>query len=548
MCGIYGGHPSQLDPHCGKLLHHRGPDQAGEVTIPLADGSPFLLGQTRLNVVDRHDIHPIPFARDEATILFNGEIYNWRQLRGELEAKGWQCQTATDTEIALLAYLEWGEACLHRFNGMFALAIWHGETLFLARDRMGKKPLFYSHTREGFAFASEIKCFSTLEFRELELCTMLEFYFDEHTPFAGILSLLPGESLTYHPATDAAEKKRWWRFPRQQPELDDPDAAVREFLDIFTDACALRRAADVPVTLFLSGGIDSSLIQAVLKLDVTYTCQFKEFEKSINERALVQEFAQQAGFEARMLSPGREAFFSHFPAMARYIEFPIGSFTLFPLYCLARQARQDGFKVALSGEGADELFNGYYRNELLLAEDAGIREALQGDYRELCRRYFGSPLERFCRMASRRGLADVHPLVEALAPWWREELGFAHNISFVESTLFLQPLLTMADRMSMANALETRNPFLDYRIVEFAARLDPGLKVRDGHGKWVLRQALRTLVGPDLGIVRRTVKHGLPSPVNLWLFKKNAFDRQDWNRLLLGECLKQLSRGFEETK
>ena len=145
-------------------------------------------------------------------------------------------------------------------------------------------------------------------------------------------------------------------------------------------------------------------------------------------------------------------------------------------------------------------------------------------------------------MATRQGLAGVPLLIDFFSRIWRPERSFAQNLSVVESTVFLQPLLVMADRLSMGNSLEVRNPFLDHRIVEFSTRLHDRLKFRDGQGKWVLRQALRRLVGADLGITRRTVKHGLPAPVNLWLFKTSAFDRKDWNALLFGECLKQLMR------
>ena len=150
-------------------------------------------------------------------------------------------------------------------------------------------------------------------------------------------------------------------------------------------------------------------------------------------------------------------------------------------------------------------------------------------------------------MVSRQGLAGVPLLLDFFAPRWRPDRSFAQNLSVIEATVFLQPLLVMADRLSMGNSLEVRNPFLDYRLVEFSARLADRLKFRDGQGKWLLRQALRRLVGPDLGIVTRPVKHGLPAPVNQWLFKSSAFDRKDWNQLLFGECLKQLARAHDPT-
>lgn len=546
MCGIYGGSPELLSEQAPELLRHRGPDQQGQVLVRCADGRSLLIGQTRLSVVYKKDV-PTPMQRDGAVITFNGEIYNWAALRRELEDKGWRFQTPTDTEVVLCAYLEWGAACLDRFNGMFAFAIWHDGQLFLARDRMGKKPLFYTHGREGFAFASELKVIRGLELQEVPICQALEFYFDEHTPFRDVKSVRPGEYLLYAPGDNRLRRQRWWRFPEFEQSIDDEERAVTQLLDLLQDACAIRKVADVPVTIFLSGGIDSSLVQAIVKCDVSYTVQFAEFENTINEREYVYEFAQRLGFEPRIVTPTREEFLDTFADLARYIEFPVGSFSVFPLFCLSRQARRDGFVVALSGEGADELFTGYYRNELLLREAERVAEDLDGPYGTLCRRYFGSDLERFCRMATRQGLGGVPLLVDYITPLWSERNTLAQNLSLVEATIFMQPLLVMADRLAMGNSLEVRNPYLDHRIVEFSTKLSDRLRYRDGQGKWLLRQALRRLVGDDLGVTQRRIKHGLPAPVNQWLFNRSAFDRKDWNHILLGECLKQLAAAQSPT-
>jgi asparagine synthase (glutamine-hydrolysing) len=511
------------------------------VEVQGADGHPLVMGQTRLNIVCKENV-PTPMQRGGATLAFNGEIYNWGELRAELEAKGHRFTTRTDTEVVLCAFLEWGPACLDRLNGMFAIAIWHRDRLFLARDRLGKKPLFYSHGAKGLGFASELKCFKDLDFEEVPICQALEFYFDEHTPFRNVKSLRPGEYLLYTPATNDLSLCRWWSFPTPEQEITGEREAVTEFLDLFTDACRIRKVADVPVTIFLSGGIDSSLIQAVLRCDVSYTVQFAEFEDTINEKQYVLEFAERLGFEPRIVTPTRDDFLETFPELARFIEFPVGSSSLLPLFCLARQARREGFVVALSGEGADELFNGYYRNELLLREERAWEGDFEGPYGTLCRRYFGTPVERFCRMASRQGLPGVPLLLDFFGPMWRPDRSFAQNLSFIETTVFMQPLLVMADRLSMGNSLEVRNPFLDYRLVEFSTRLADHLKFREGRGKWVLREALKRLVGPTLGITQRPIKHGLPAPVNQWLFRSSAFDRKDWNQVLFGECLKQLAR------
>ncbi|MEJ7730207.1 MAG: asparagine synthase (glutamine-hydrolyzing) [Polyangiaceae bacterium] len=541
MCGIFGGTPDLLNGSPEALLRHRGPDQQGRLPATSRGGKQLIIGGTRLSVVYKKDV-PTPMPRGEAIISFNGEIYNWRELRQALEQEGHRFETPTDTEVVLAAFEQWGPACLDRLNGMFALAIWDGQRLFLARDRLGKKPLFYAHTGGGLAFASELKCFRHLDFAEVPICEALEFYFDEHTPFRNVKSVRPGEHLVWEPDEDRVTLTRWWSFPEHTAEIVDEKQAVDGFLDVFQSACQLRQLADVPVTVFLSGGVDSSLIQAVLGLPVTYTVQFAEFQATIDEEAYVTEFARARKFEPRIVRPTKDDFLETFSDLARHIEFPVGSFSVFPLFCVSRQARRDGFVVAISGEGSDELFNGYYRNELLLREDADLAADFAGPYGTLCRRYFGSPLERFCRMASRQGMPGVPALIEYFAPRWDDRRTMGQNLSRIESTVFLQPLLVMADRLSMGNSLEVRNPFLDHRVVSFSCQVADSLKYKDGQGKYVLRRALEQLVGTELGITKRRIKHGLPAPVNQWLFNRNAFDRKDYNHVLLGECLRQLAR------
>jgi len=496
---------------------------------------------TRLSIVDTDEMS-VPWEVDGLVISFNGEIYNWRELRDELISLGYQFRTETDTEVVLAAYREWGTTCLDRFNGMFSIAIWDGEGFFLCRDRFGKKPLFLRLAEGTIAFASEVKSFNNLTYEPVAQADALEFYFDEHTPFRTVTSVRPAEWLYWNAADGSVTREQWWSFPDYAGDLTDMREALDIFLPLFTDACQLRAQAGVPVTMFLSGGIDSSLIQAIMRFDTTFTVQFEEFEDFLNEQELTAELAAYLGFDNHVIRPDRDDFADCLPLLARHIEFPVGSFSIFPLYCLSRAARAQGFEVALSGEGADELFNGYYRNEILLGENQWIEEHVSEQYSALGNRYFGTQLDRYVRMASRHGDEDTEILKGLLTPLWNESAPLHHNIAAVESQLFMQPLLTMADRMSMANSFEVRNPFLDHRIVEFSTRLASNLRFHEGRGKALLRAALREVLGnDDLGVVRRQVKHGLPAPVNQWVFNTKDLDRKAWNDLLIGECLRQLT-------
>jgi asparagine synthase (glutamine-hydrolysing) len=542
MCGILGGVNTRFNTGSVDRLRHRGPDQISLVEECLDQARTLTLGQTRLNVVDKRDI-TLPIRRDGGAILFNGEIYNWREIRSELERLGQSFDTQTDTEVALAAYQQWGSACLSRFNGMFALAIWDGRRFFCARDRMGKKPFFYRLRRDCFEFASEIKVFSDLSFVGNEIFDLLEFCPNEHTIYRDIFALKPGHYLNYDPRRGTLEIAAYWDIPHHAGErISDEREAVDRFIELLEDSVRLRMRADVPIAIFLSGGIDSSLLAALARPKDAYTCQFDEFASTINEEQYARDLAARLGIDLHVVRPTKEEFLSDLPRLAYHLEMPTGSFSVFPLYRLAHAARADGYKVVLSGEGSDELFAGYARNEFLLARTLDALDERVAHYMSMLRRFEGSGLDRFCRMASRSGLQGAALLRSYLSNLWSDQKSMLDNICYIESRVFLQPLLQMADRMTMANSLEARNPFLDHRIVEFAFMLDESLKYRDGVGKWIVKVAAEKILPRGTLALGRAVKHGLPTPVNLWMQGSHSFDRKYWNALITAECIKTLQR------
>ncbi len=540
MCGILGGINTSFGERSTARFGHRGPDQSSFVTETAGDFGTVVLGQTRLNIVDRENID-LPVRLGDAAILFNGEIYNHQELRRELEALGWLFQTSTDTEVALAAYLQWGTDCLRRFNGMFALVVWDGRRFFCARDRMGKKPFFYRYNDTKFEFSSEIKAFDDLEFITQDVFDLFEFCFNEHTLFRDILALRPGHYLIYDLHRGTCDTRAYWDIEHQVGQkITDEREAVDTFIELLEDAVRLRQQADVPVTMFLAGGIDSSLIATLARIDEVFTCQFDEFRDTINEERYVRDLAEKVGFNVNMVRPTKEQFFHDLAAMAYHLEMPTGSFSVFPLYRLALAAREAGFKVTLSGEGSDEIFCGYARNEFLLADELSPTGAKQQHYASMLRRYHGSGLDRFCRMASRSGLVGASLMKMFLTEHWSERRSILENICYIESRIFLQPLLQMTDRMTMAHSIEGRCPFLDHRIVEFAFSLDDSLRYRNGLGKWLVHQALLRLLPADTLVLHRGVKDGLPTPANLWMQGRHTFDRKHWNALMTAECIKSL--------
>jgi asparagine synthase (glutamine-hydrolysing) len=540
VCGILGGINTGFDEGSLQRLRHRGPDQS---CLAFEDASGYgrvALGQTRLNVVDRADIK-LPVRIGTNTILLNGEIYNHIELRGELEAHGWRFATRTDTEVALAAYLEWGPECLTRFNGMFAVAIWDGERFFCARDRMGQKPLFYRYGAGRFEFASEIKAFDDLEFVPQDVFDLFEFCPNEYTLYRDVYALPPASYLVYDLTRGTCCTRAYWDIEHQIGQRITNEAeAVDRFIELFKEAVRLRLRADVDVSLFLSGGLDSALIAACAGVHEAFTCQFEEFADTIDEARYAADLAHRLGLDLHVVRPTRDQFLHDLSDMAYHLEMPTGSFSVFPLYRLARACHEAGYKVALSGEGADELFGGYVRNELLTGDSQLGMDPRYRDYASMLERFEGGDLDRFCRMASRSGLTGAALMTMFLANHWSDRKSMLENICYVESRIFLQPLLQMGDRMSMAHGVEVRCPYLDHRIVEFAFSLDDSLRCRDGVGKWIINRAAARLLPRGSLTLGRPVKHGLPTPVNLWLRGRHSFDRRYWNTLMTAECMKAL--------
>lgn len=540
MCGILGGLNTRFNSDSLDRLHHRGPDQESFITQEVSGHGRVQLGQTRLNVVYRADIE-LPVRVGDAIILFNGEIYNHPDLRSELEHLGWSFQTRTDTEVALVAYLQWGSDCLARFNGMFAMVVWDGRRFFCARDRMGQKPLFCRYGDNTFEFASEIKAFDRLQMVQRDTFDLFEFAFDDCTIYADIFAVKPGHYLIYDVERGAWHTRCYWDVEhRTGNRITNPRRAVNQLIELLEDSVRLRMRADVPVTLFLSGGIDSSLIAVLSGVEQAFTCQFDEFRTIINEERYVRDLEPRTNIDVHFVRPTKEQFTHDLPRLSYHLEMPTGSFSVFPLYRLAKACREGGFKVALSGEGADELFAGYARNAYLLDDGSQPHDEGTRHYASMLGRYQGSALDRFCRMASRSGLMGASLMKMFLTPLWDDRRTPLENICYLETKVFLQPLLQMGDRMSMAHGVEARCPFLDHRIVEFAFSLDDSLRFRDGRGKWIVREAARKLLPDSALVLQRTVKDGLPAPVNLWMHGRHSFDRKYWNSLMLAECIKNL--------
>lgn len=508
MCGISGlagcGISQERVAAMVGALGHRGPDGNGAYVDPRGRCG---LGHNRLSIIDLSDagLQPMADRSGRRWLAFNGEIYNHLELREELE--GYPFRSTSDSEVILAAYDRWGTACVERFIGMFAFAIWDEESgkLFCARDRLGIKPFNYAHIGADFAFASEIKALiaAGLEARadrETWAVYLNHGVYDhsDATFFEGVRELPPGHTLTWREGR--TEIAKYWDTTAGGERLELSDEEAMDRLDaLIADAVRLRLRSDVPLGVNLSGGLDSSLLFAFVDAADEAAGELNCFTASFDDPRY-----DEAQFAANL--PRRRKWIQHVerlgPAEAwalidplmRHEEAPFGGIGTLAYYNLHRRIREEGVTVVLEGQGVDEMFAGYayYRSP-----------DRPGTYQD------GSTFLRPDTISPEmRGAA---PAPEFAAPFGSELANRLHRD--VRHTK-LPRVLRMNDRLSMAHSRELRVPFLDHRVVELAFRLDDDQKLRDGQGKYIMRQLLNRKLGGNYGDVG---KRAVVTPQREWI-------------------------------
>jgi asparagine synthase (glutamine-hydrolysing) len=533
MCGIAGlvGSHASLErvARMTALLHHRGPDDRGVSELPGA-----VLGHTRLAILDLSAAGHQPMEFGDFVITYNGEIYNFRELRREL---GGEFRSDSDTEVLLRLYARDGARCLGRLHGMFAFAIWdrRERRLFAARDRLGIKPFFYAHDRGDFAFASEVKALRAVQDFAPEPAALRDYLTYGYVPaprtaYAGIAQLPPASSLTWHDGRLTVE--RWWS-PAAGIRRRDA-AATRDELDALLSVVVREHTlADVPVGVFLSGGLDSATLAWYLDRPRTFTLGFDSAERS--EADAARAVATHLGTRHAELVAARTGVEDALRLVPKLFDAPFSDSAAWSNYLISGLARRE-VVVALSGEGGDEIFCGYPR--YWKSSDGNPRwwaQALAPFVPPLSP--LGQSLQRRTvagvdLFASRVGLLNpaqcqalVHPrlLEDGYDPhWfyrqhWREDLEPAQRMRWLDlHTSLPEALLTKVDRTSMAHSLEVRPPLLDHRLVEFALSVDPRLLI--DRSKRRGKRLVRELMAPRLPaghLTRR--KQGFGLPVRRWL-------------------------------
>jgi asparagine synthase (glutamine-hydrolysing) len=569
MCGINGiAFSSQsrrrVDAEMLKrmrdVITHRGPDDEG-IYIDERVG----LGHRRLSIVDVASGHqPMTNEDDSLYITYNGEVYNHADYRDELEARGHVYRTHCDTETILHLYEEHGDSCVEHLRGMFAFAIWDRKKreLFIARDRLGVKPLYYVHTQDGsLYFASEIK--ALLEARavkpELNFTTFSDYLANhatsgEETLFVGVKRLMPGHTLTWRDGEITIRK--YWDVSfvkRTQKGRSDRDY-IAEWSELFRKSVQLRLMADVPLGMFLSGGIDSSAIAAVMSTLVdepikTFSVAFVEREANELEFARLVAGAFKTDHHEVVISP--EQFFAALPDLIWHEDEPLAHPSSVALFFVSQLASQH-VKVVLTGEGSDELMAGYarYRKTILnLALGQRYHRIIPAGVRGLIRNQIAGMSASRLQAKLRRTFLSLSPDIESIyfdnfAVFPRSDQdqlltrdtlertggidpyagvrrvlsetdaeSLLDRLLYADIKTYLHELLMKQDQMSMAASLESRVPFLDHKLVEFTSGLPERLKLHRWTTKYVLRESMKGVL-PEQILTRP--KMGFPVPIGAW--------------------------------
>lgn len=571
MCGIAGfvtlapgSSPDSAIARMTDIIRHRGPDASGYYRDPFAS-----LGHRRLSIIDVRDGHqPISNEDGALWISYNGEIFNHADLRPALEQAGHQYRTRCDTETILHAYEQYGPDCVTRFRGMFSFAIWdkNARTLFCARDRLGKKPFYYYWDGRLFAFASEIKALLqhpaiSPRFEESLLSEYLNFGYcsGERTLFSGIRNLMPGHWLRLTP--EQLEIRQYWELPcpashQENNGKRDDRSWIAECRARLEEAVRTRLMSDVPLGMFLSGGVDSSAIAALMKPMSggpvrTFAVGYRE--QAFSELAYARQVAEAIGTEHHEVVIDRNDFFNILPQLIWHEDEPISWPSSVSLYFVSRLAAEQ-VKVVLTGEGSDELFAGYarYRTYILNQQllklyrmvprplrdslrsgiagsrllSGNIRRKLQhsvlGRGEDLEALYLDNFYSAFSRAEQQLLLKALSGgTYDAFLHYWNSQPDASplSRMLYADQKTYLVELLMKQDRMSMACSIESRVPFLDHQLVEFAAAVPERLKLRGGVGKYILKRAVEDILPHDI-VYRK--KMGFPTPLRQWLMDPGA--------------------------
>lgn len=566
MCGIAGiidfknkKADKDLVEKMVSIQKHRGPDDEGLYT-----GDHIALGHCRLAIIDLSSNAHQPMSNEDGTkwIIYNGEVYNYIELREELVKKGHVFKSQSDTEVVLHAFEEWGEGALNRFNGMWAFAIWdtQKQELFVSRDRFGIKPFYFYHDKNVFIFASEIKALLLDKriSRQPNDQAIYEYlisgygYMDmaEYTFFKDIYKIKPGHYVRLNLLKDYCKCKEYWDIPKHTRFGRGKDI-VKTFYGLLEDAVRLRLRSDVNVGIALSGGLDSSSIACIADKihkggDLFSFSSYYETE-GVNEKGFIEEVLRDSHFTPSFISAMPTNLLSDLENIIWHQEEPYSTLSILPQWYVMKASEEKGVKVLLTGQAGDETLAGYDKYYLYLFADLfkrfkwkaarkeielynvyqlatkGAKEDVSRDVSKILLSYF---LPGFMKTGIQYFMAREEPspyLNKDFTRQYSSDVEIKKRFSSIlNNELYnafkispLPSLLHIDDRASMAHSVETRNPFLDYRLVEYLFSVPAEWKIRDSKTKFLLREAMKGVL-PEMIRIRRD-KMGFPTPLKSWI-------------------------------
>ena len=593
MCGIVGfcshrGDKEYIINEQLKTLLHRGPDDQ-RIYI----GKNIAFGHSRLAIIDiNHAQQPMESFDERYILIFNGEIYNYLELRQHLVSRGMQFKTHSDTEVLLNMYVVYGKECVAKLNGMFAFAIYdkQADSLFLARDHFGIKPLYYTYKNNDFIFASEVK--SILKYpdikAEADMKSMNEYLtfqvmLKKHTLFKNIHTLEPATYIIIEKGK-IKEKKQYWEFDYCINDSISEEQYTTELLHLLENSLNIQTRSDVPIGAYLSGGIDSSLVSKLASKNYfgdfqTFSGGFKD-SKDFDETEYARIVHKSINSIHHEIFPTSKDFLDNFENIMYHMDYPEAGPGVFSQYMVSKLASEH-VKVVLGGQGGDEIFGGYTRYAV-----AYLEQALKGaifdtseegkhlvtlqsiipnmsqlkNYVPLLKEQFKDGLfdpmdERYYRMMNRSHNLDKIYNKEFLSTFEEGQLldkfkqvfnqpdtkSYFNKMTHFDLKTLLPALLHVEDRMSMAVSIESRVPILDYRIIELASKMPPAMKFSGGKTKAILIKSVKNILPKK--IIERKDKMGFPTPINNWLagdLKEYALD------ILTSQKAKQ--RGYLNTQ
>lgn len=533
------------------ILRHRGPDETGLYIDPAIQ-----LGHSRLGIIDlAGGTQPLSTPDGNLWIIYNGEVFNYIELKKDLEKRGHRFTTQTDTEVILHLYQEQGPACLSSLNGQFAIAIWDSRKreLFLARDRVGICPLYYTVAGGRFMFASEIKALfmNPAVSREIDPLSLQQIFtcwttVGERTVFKNVYALRPGHYMTIRQDAGPGEQQLFWRLPYCLPEhqwMGSREDAAEQLRDILEDAVRLRLRADVPVGAYLSGGLDSSIITSVIANRFnnrlrTFSIGFAE--KIFDEAGFQAEMVRALNTDHRQIRITNQQVADFFGRVVWHGEIPLLRTGPVLLYMLSKLVRENGFKVVLTGEGADEIFGGYniykeakvrafwakqpgsrYRPLLLerlypyIFDNPSRNRAFLRKFFSVSKQDLDDPLMSHQKRWANTGRSttffgdsvrdavagyDPRDAIAASLPEGFGSRGIFSRAQWLEMNIFMSNYLltSQGDRVAMANSVELRLPYLDHRVIDFAARLPAHWKIQGLEEKYMLKKAFCDRLPPSI--------------------------------------------------